>query len=309
MRIAIVGGPNMPFEDISPDSFQGTPALFSYYLQRELRRLGVETVHCNIGGAFMLEEDADEFYGRLEVPDADHALAVEQRAFYDRGPAFVETLKAKIPGMLTTICDHNQSVGPEDMTFYSLDLPPHKTSTHIGLAVDPELCKPNKTDPAVRFNLLIDHSYYGPGEQEMAQSVCEQALQFALGRGGVQVRRFVSGGVETISRYKRDIYNRQGVPYSQACQEYSQAHVFLVTHRESLGYSVVECAMAGALVVVPKGCIKQSILRNINHIEWEGEIPWQEVERQARPELCRGEALKYDRWAKVAKIIYATLVG
>ncbi len=62
--------------------------------------------------------------------------------------------------------------------------------------------------------------------------------------------------------------------YPKACEEYRKADIFIVTHPESMGLSVLESGAAGALVVAPLNYIKCSLLKPIYHISFENYIPW-----------------------------------
>ena len=42
--------------------------------------------------------------------------------------------------------------------------------------------------------------------------------------------------------------------------------IFVVTHPESFGFSIIECASAGALIVLPNGFIKKEITDKIYHV-------------------------------------------
>ena len=53
--------------------------------------------------------------------------------------------------------------------------------------------------------------------------------------------------------------------------------MFFATHTESMGMSVLESAMSGALVIAPKRCIPANLINPLNHVIWEDTIPWKDV--------------------------------
>ena len=46
-------------------------------------------------------------------------------------------------------------------------------------------------------------------------------------------------------------YKRKPIPFYEIANEYSKAHIFMVTHTETVGLTMLENSLAGALVVPP----------------------------------------------------------
>lgn len=123
------------------------------------------------------------------------------------------------------------------------------------------------------------------------------------------IKRFISNSIETIDinnpYYEK--YNRIGIPYNQACDIYNKSDIFIVTHLESLGVSVIENSIAGTLPIIPKGYVKDSLLNDLECVIYEGDkIPWDEVFMKLDPEKIRNKALKHT-WEKNTTKIYDTL--
>jgi len=308
MKILIVGGIQKDEPELS--DIGSTPTLYSYFLRRELERLGCEVVYCNCEAADLPPEQSVAHYRNLEIPDADHALCVEQRAFYNRHGSFWAAFREKITGYLGTICDNSNCLGQEDVTFHATG-ESQGNAVKIGFAADGELLKPDK-GPNTR--ILIDHSYYsGASKASVEDRSTEILSQIGMAmlhtETSTEFRRFVSGGVESIDpvmETEADQYNRIGLPWNEAAEEYRKADVFIVTHRESLGISVIESAMAGALILSPAGFINPEVIGGLHHIQFEGAIPWERVVRELNWQKSRAMAEKYDRWGEMAGIIKET---
>lgn len=308
MNICIYSGIQKDTKDLSLYDIDSTATLYSYFLRKEFDKLGVETVPCHDGG-FNVEK-----YKKLKIPDCDHILSVEQRGWYNRQKYVdfpLEALVRKhIKGKICTICDHNILVGYEDLLFYAapmkLSQKPKPRTVCVGWAADPELCSPEKDPDTLR--ILIDHSYYGNPDKpdkptgDISDLVINSCLEFSKRSGRrVVLRRFISNGVETIKGfYKKDLYNRIGMPYPEACDEYRKADIFIVTHPESLGISVIESAMSGALIIVPLRYIKFSLTKDLLVYNFDPEqgIDWKTVLSMLNVEEARNKASKYT-WSNV----------
>ena len=96
--------------------------------------------------------------------------------------------------------------------------------------------------------------------------------------------------------------------YPDACKEYGKADIFIVTHSESMGLSVLESALSGALVITPKGYIKKELISPLHHIEVNGKIPWSTVLSELNVKKSVNMAKKYS-WRNVAKAIAKDLYG
>jgi len=97
-------------------------------------------------------------------------------------------------------------------------------------------------------------------------------------------------------------YDRSGIPYPEICEEYSQTHVFCVTHRESLGLTALETAMCGSMVVSPKGCIPRDRFETIKHVEFSESIDWDRIVKMIDSEKSRKTALS-NTWKTMAENI------
>ena len=310
MRILLLHNGRRP----NVESVTGMPAMLAYHLDREFKHAGHNVVYGGVATAFLSLRDSADWYASRDYPKADHAICCEQKGFFLRTfrdqPGqlchFYEAVRHAVPhGCIATMCDRNDCLGPEDVTFYQTPSPETPGSCFVGWAADAKRLCPEK-----HFRILIDHSYYGTaGNKDRTWEIVDQVRRWARSASfPVVIRHFVSGGIQTVNPYDvcHDMYNRDGLPWATACHEYRQAHVFWVTHAESLGYSVLEAAMAGALVVTPKGFIKPGLLQDVLHIEYEKSPPWGDIYKAAQEtEAIRKHAARCDRWPELAgRIVY-----
>jgi hypothetical protein len=310
-KVVIFSGIQKPTDKLSIDDVQGTGQLYSYYIRKEFEKLGIETVPWKCPSASY----GDDAYRKVlkDLPDGDHVLCVEQRGFNNRRHIkfLIPEIRKKIKGKITTICDNNHTIGPADMLYYAVPAKEKPKSKYVGWAADPVVCRPDKESGTLR--ILIDHSYYGKqAYPDKSREIILDVVNFykKYTKKNVIIRRFVSGGVETLDpkNFKFEIYNRKGLQYPDACKEYGKADIFIVTHSESMGLSVLESALSGALVITPKGYIKKELISPLHHIEVNGKIPWSTVLSELNVKKSVNMAKKYS-WRNVAKAIAKDLYG
>jgi len=254
---------------------------------------------------------------RENFPLADHAILVDNRGFISRTDKFYELLRPKIKGALCTFSASNVFTGKEDILYYMIPSgkPNKRKCKLINWCCTHELCTPKQDKNKLR--ILIDHNYYGPHvnmiKADITEKITEQVCEFAKTYTDkeIVVRRFIKGGVETVDinniskleKYKQGT----GLSYEQACEEYSYADIFIVTHKECMGLSVLESAMAGALVVTPDGYIKSELIHKIHHISYDGEqLPWTDIIQNLDIDKSRNNVIDFN-WENAIEKIYETL--
>ena len=318
MRVLLLDNGREP--DIS--EVRGYPGVMAWFLAREFRAAGVELVYGRLAPANQtLEQDLASY--AEPFPPADHVLSVHQKAFHNRlrtgcrCPLLEAVRRACPTGCVGTLCDHALDLGPEDVTFYHSPGPRPLGGCYVGCAADPAQLRPQIFPRVSPLAVLIDHAYYGSHRSiaDYTRLMVRCALRPPGSFERMNVRIFASDGdfdLTGLDEPPEDIftYNRRGLTWPQAASLYRWADVFLVTHGESLGLSVIEAATAGALIVAPEGTIRREILHLVEHLEVPIEdltperFPWQAVWTMASASTCRGRAVEaFDRWPAMAKII------
>lgn len=285
--------------------------VWSHYLEREFVRRG----HSVVFDKQVLEPRAAfAHYGKLDLSGIDHVLALGVR-YFTRVPAGCGmTLMAKCKGAVTQLHDHFVFHAPCHVTFSVCDdnrpHRPQRSNVVVGWAADPDLLVPAQSKDELR--ILIDHPLYREGK-DWSNYIREQLLAFVksgMWRAvcpSVRIRRIVDGAViDDDLKSPVTPYNRRAVPFPDICREYAQAHVFMPTHNESVGMSVLESAMAGSLVVTPNWAINRGLLSTVRHVGYDGKIDWSRVLEAIDPPASRGVALVND-WGAVATRILSYL--
>jgi hypothetical protein len=277
--------------------------VWSYYLSRELRNRG-------IGVRFVPASQRDPaFWATVDLDGIDHVIGLS-RYFSKAPPECAWIVAERIPGLVCQIHDRKRPGDPVDTTFAicagkGVGL---KNNIVVGWAADHELCAPRQGD---ELGILIDHPNYGEGPRvDYSLQVAQQVAEFVKAESwrpawpGVSLRRLVDGGVETMdfARLKPRPFTRKHVPFERIAAEYGRAHLFMVTHPESLGLTVLETALAGALVVAPAGYIADDLLATVRHLTYERDVPWGAVLKMIDPAASRNVALG-NSWARVTSRI------
>jgi hypothetical protein len=325
----------IPIEEMEKRHIKSTSTLYKYYVGKKLLELGAK-VDCRYAGASR-EPDWDAFFRGLEKYLKENGpyhsvISMAQRGYLSRGEVVGKryySLLKKYCKRVTTICDNAYYIGFADMTYYAVPMRPidikgadHKKfldtrTKFVGWAADPTTCIYNKKPNDRKIRILIDHSYYGnrPYKESSEQIIhsAEKYLQQSHKNYDVIFKRFVSEkGIDTIKESGNyfEIFNRRkGLNHLDACKYYSESDIFVVTHAESMGLSVIESAMAGCLVMSPTHYIKSSLLKPLHHLEFslKREIPWDKAIKMIDHKKAYTMAKEFN-WSKVSSAIAEDLL-
>lgn len=190
---------------------------------------------------------------------------------------------------------------------------------YVGWGADEQLNCPKQD--ADTLGILIDHPdefREGRGVADKTNEIIKDVERLRISNNWnkyykkLSVRRFSADyGVENLDFNKIETklykgHRNSNIPYPKICEEHCKTHVFIVTHPESLGLVVLETALAGALVVAPKGFVAKDRLKTIKHYEYKKHIDWEKVLRMVNIKESRKIALK-NSWDRVAENIVAAL--
>lgn len=267
--------------------------IFAYQIDRYLKSHGngqFLVIHAQMPERGKSERIVNSVeYRCFKCPQTDFTIVCESRGVFYRPDKFFNIIREKTSKGIMTFCASNVELGKEDVLFYMV--PSGRRNRRrcklLNWTADDILCSP-KQNP-FKLRILIDHNYYGPHIRmlnndltvELTNQVCKFVKEKREQGMDIEVRRFITGGIETV-----DIDNPQemiqyvqgsGLSYSEVCEEYSKTDIFIVTHMECMGLSVLESAMSGALILAPKGYIKHELIRDLNHIQFERYINWEHV--------------------------------
>lgn len=336
MRICLYVGKAPPAEKQEEwlANAKSTCDVFAANLFREFTSRGHEVVFASSLAArpkdCSEEESAKRIarYEKMEFPEADHAICLQQNGWRVRESIFFEKARAATKGLVCAICDHDNVIdGPQDILFTARRPVNPGRGRYSGWAADLNLFTPDK-DPDW-LTIFVDHKYHLLAKHDHTEALLKSATTYAarLDREGrrvgtpprrVQVVFFSPDGLERIEpgdirdidlgTDRRAFYRR--VPGPELAAWTRKADIFVVTHGESMGLPVLENAMAGALVVSREGFVKPELLRPLAHYEYQKveQIDWDALVERIDPARSRRRASHFT-WAAVAQRMLDTLFG
>ena len=298
-------------------------SIWAHYLERELSKLGVEVVPLKwMRKRGLSDQELIQYHQELDISGVDHILGLGIRYWSFLPAECGRVLRARLGRHQCLAQLHDNSLldkTPADVTFAHSSVFPRGSGEDdrqryerhtclVGWAADSDLCRPNQPDDELR--ILVDHSTFAHTSTDVTLSTLlnlrELVQKPELWRDrfkAVRIRQLVDGAVVDVD-VTADLtvrpYNRVGIPYLEACAEYSKAHIFMVTHAESVGQTVIETATAGALVITHKDLIPHDRLQTVRHHEWSHFIRWNKVLPAIDVEASRNKAMK-NSWTRVAK--------
>lgn len=266
--------------------------------------------------------ELQSLFSTINVDKYDAIITLNLR-FYSKIPrSTTSLLKDRFKGLFCQIHDGTRlDNDPVDITFTFKDDQQRvgtqnsrqerhsRFNAYMGWAADPELNYPDQ-DPDV-LRILVDHTNYGGNPVDMTGQVLREVKQlkesnvWRVAYKDIVVRRFDSGRAIDVDFDNIDTiqpYDRTSIPLTEISKEHSKAHIFMVTHPESVGMVVLETSMAGALTVTPDGFIPSDRLATVNHISWTKSVDWNTVLANINPAKSREKALS-NTWDAVANRI------
>jgi hypothetical protein len=282
-------------EGKTPADLKNFSGVYSYFLAEALRSKGHDV-------QFVPRPWNNDEFGGLDTMGADHVIAAGIEYFDRLGGDAVLQVKRRTRGKVCQFADKPLRRSRADLTFCFKGDGWMPGQVVIGWGADPSLCVPRQSPDELR--ILIDHPDYVAGRGDETERVVKDCQQFASGPlwkkqfHSVRIVRWTSDGfVDGVNGPEG--FRRSSAPFTEACEQYGRAHLFVMTHPESIGLSVLECAMAGALPVVRRGFMDAGLLKTVRTVEYADQIPWPAVLEKIDPVKSRSVALQ-NTWKRSA---------
>ena len=318
MKILILCPGSIPKDQDEINSFY---SLCNYYIPRSLKKISTCDTLAIPEPEEIFHEDIKRIFETYNFDDYDSIISLGLRYFSKIPANITSILRERYKGIICQYYDGARiKKDPVDITFtmkndflsrwikYWYIINKGK-NVHIGWGADPILNYPNQEPNELR--ILVDHPNYALNNSvdkssEILDSI-NKLHKSSLWKNkykSLKVRRFTSNEVvdHDFNNTEKGKYIPSKIPYTKICEEHGKSHIFLVTHPESLGLAVLETALAGALVVTPKGFISSDRLKTIRHYEYNKNINWEKVMDMIDIDESRSTAIK-NNWDNVAKNI------
>jgi hypothetical protein len=295
--------------------------VLNYYLPKSLANIADTTV---VSIPEVDNNQLKEIFSTVPVDEYDTILTLGLRFYSKISQETTALLRDRFTGLLCQIHDGSRlDHDPVDITFTFKDdsarlsknpgwIARHNNyNEYMGWATDTEVNTPRQ-DPR-NLRILVDHTNYGDNEVDATVQTLQEIQRFVKSDlwkykfDSVLVRRFDSGRVVDVDFNNLNIkkYDRTSIPFSEITKEHCAAHIFCVTHPESVGLVVLETSMAGALPVIPKGFIPQDRLKTVRYVEWNQHINWRRVLTKLNINKSRSVALTNTWEAAADRIVKA----
>ena len=326
MRILLVGDSRMLTRPLLRDSIDSWHTVNGFQISKWLQELG-HSVEIEKMEAFIDEE-------KLHINENDlfdFALIVHNYPSERPGEPLFSNIRKHLPenGLICSICDDDANILYEDFRFFSTRKNPGSNEgrkKQIFWGSDPELYYPDKDQNKVR--ILLDVWYYLEREWDITKEIFDSCKEYVLSgefqkTHGKDIELVAWGefGAFTVSKENPDgrLVNRPPrIPTEDFVSEFKKADIFVVTHSESLGLSVLDAGMAGCKIIVPvadrgygRRFIQPDLLSTVPHVKFDFgdgplEIPWGDFVEIENVNEIRKECLGLT-WESVSRTIAATI--
>ena len=304
-------------------------SVWCYYLYHEMKNLS-DTIDIDFLAvpSFDTDEDLSDWFDNLDVSTYHGIVALGLRYFSQIPTDIGKKLQDRFKGVLCQLYDGSRlDADPVDITFtfrddswrYPLGSGNNRHQRHhennilVGWAADHKLIKSKQ--PKTILNVLVDHTAFNHNTLDRTfdtmmnvKNLVDSGIYKKYGFEDVNIRHFVSGDVQAvdIDNFSISRYDRKSISYTDACSEYSNAHIFCVTHEESVGQAIIENATSGALIISPSKLVNRDRLDTVRHIEWDKTIDWDVVLSSINIKKSRQKALE-NSWQDISNTIVESI--
>lgn len=290
----------------SIDKITNYTDMWSYYLSKAFRRCNIE-LHYHSPSIQNDVEFTNSVLNKAESVKADHIIALGVRFFSRIKKEVGIKICSSFKGLVCQVHDGSLLDGaPADINFTVRDddwryednvnnrMTRHKLyNYHVGWAADREIFYPEQNENDT-LKIFVDHSTFTDTSPDYTLNVLMSLKRLrdiisSTGLGkfkNLDLTTLTDNGIEGIDLDNIHVkpYNRTAVPLPKFSAELRKSHVFIVTHNESVGLSVLEAAHCGAFVIAPKDTINPCRLSKVKHMIFNGNIDWTNLPSQVSPD-------------------------
>ncbi|WAX21620.1 hypothetical protein [Stenotrophomonas phage RAS14] len=203
--------------------------------------------------------------------------------------------KMKDNALLCQTSDYPTTSPRADITFSTKITRSMKGTHYIGWGADPDYYQSRQEDSNT-IKVLLDHTHYVEGQPDSTASILKALRNIP----NVEIKRIGNNGKILGPDDPIEVYDRSGLPNQVYRDLLAETHVFIPTHVESVGLSVLEAGMSGCLVLSQTGFIFQDRLDTVKHVLYNNKIDWQNVLSNINPVESRRQAMD-NTWDNVFK--------
>ena len=316
MKLLLIGNELKNKEDITCYS-----DMQSFYLSKALREMGVFVSYTS--STFTNTQIfVDTILKKAETCEADHIVALGVRFFHRNPHQIGSAIQQRFTGLVCQIHDGSLLDDfPADLNFCIKDdeyrylsnennrLTRHRSANYyVGWAADSDMFYPEQgVDGTLR--VFVDHSTFSENSSDYSLNVLmslrrlksEVSSGQVVGFNNIHVRSLTNRGLVDVNL--EDIlvepYNRFAVSADEFSAELRSSHIFMVTHTESVGLCVLEAAMSGCAVFIPKGTIAPDLVNCVRCTEFTNSVNWDKLSSKINPTINSLYVQKFN-WKSVA---------
>ena len=312
LRILIIVDPRVVSAPLLPKKFDSWATVYSYSMIQSFKQNGHEVEIENVYDIINGEAP------RLGEEKFDHALVILNNASKIFGIELFDNIRKKLlpGGLIGTMSDHDYGIEFEDVRFCATIINPKevdKRAHQIFWGCDPGFLIPEKEKNTL--TILLDSWHLEEKKYDRTPDLLGACLEYSEksdeyvgGKKKIKILAWGETGIEEFLPGENEKLVRKPIRigFEEMMRNLRAADIFVVTHSESMGLTILEAAMAGCVVVIPVPAkpnpdvtrwIKSDLAETIPHIEVPHraeekiELPWIEIEKMMNPNIIRNEVL------------------
>tara|TARA_A100001234_G_scaffold220800_1_gene234640 strand:- start:58 stop:1839 length:1782 start_codon:yes stop_codon:yes gene_type:complete len=322
LRLLIITDPRCVNEPLHPNRFDSWGTVYGYFIIRSLQQHGAYVEIESIDEAVI-----DTFPRIGNDAPFDHAIFIVNRVSDLYPPELFVNVRKKLRpgGKLFSLDDHDKNIVHEDMRFCATITSPNSDvdkKKQVFWGADSDIFYSDKDEDTLR--ILLDTWHFEERKWDRTREILQSAIDNVelfdlekIGKKNIEIIAWGSTGPEIFS-CDDDIERLVRIParirFDDMVDLLSSTDIFMVTHSESMGLTILEAAVSGCLVAIPTPLegdreighfIKRDLASTIPHFEYsmnEGKVdpPWNEMLEHIDSKAIRKDSIDLD-WSSVAR--------
>jgi hypothetical protein len=272
IKILILTTFNVNIKSLEIKNCENRFQIYSYFIVKYLSQIeNVEVlVHrcCRKGKASIQN---------IKVPEADHAILVEDGGFRLRPINYVSQLRKYIKGTITSIGLTGVYLGSEDMLFYFYGTLRKNKTYYLDCIYDEDLYSYKKKDGTL--NILFNDHCKVPDitrrHEDKTKILMKKLFLFSKKNSSFGIN------IKKLNKYSINTYNNDGkiiksvnLTLLDLHEEIGNTHIFFVGHKNMDPLLLSEIAFSNVVICAPDNIVNARTVKGFDIITFTNTIPW-----------------------------------
>jgi len=207
---------------------------------------------------------------------------------------FLDLVKQKTDKTLSILSYHNKYSYNNVNSMFHLDCYSNYniTDSCIGWMMCDKLCVPKQKFD--RLQILLTTIHRTKSKNDKIKLILLQCLKLQESSDiDIIIRGIVDGKYDDLDKNYIFTKSLQLDKYTDKYDEFGRTNVYIITNKTIQYHELIELVMCGVVIVAPKNYLNKKIVEELNIIEFDKIIPWNDIFVQMNIAQTRDSLMKY----------------